>query len=204
MNNDEQSFYENIEKLKKRYKEAPKKTSKKLEKLLKELSINKKTIFSDLDFEMLYTVVIVIFIVLIGLINLSAYPIYIGGIVFFLAGIFVALYVSKFGLVFLFSHGLTGLFVMVASQIGSFDENSFANFLPLLSDNPSIAIYLYIGLGIIIFCAAFILTILHNLSDNFKNIKNIRNIILLLFAMFILMVGLFPYIARQLCSFHIF
>ena len=78
---------------------------------------------------------------------------YFFGYIFFLAGYFSTFYAGNIGLVFLFSHGMTGLCFMEGSII----FNAFTH--PLLSDGFNPIILYFIG-SIIILILAIILCIL--------------------------------------------
>lgn len=128
--------------------------------------------------------------------NLELMGIYLFGMIFFFAGLFVGLYIPVFGLIFLFSHGGTGLFVMIMSLFGfPIDspeiEKIFNN--PIFTDGavPKNIILFLCVVGIV-FVSAFIYTIIHNLSPTLK--KDKKNIIriLILFFIGIVLVILFP------------
>ena len=87
------------------------------------------------------------------------------GFVFFLAGFFIGLFVPKFGLIFLLSHGLSGVFLIFA------DTGVFSN--PVLSDGFSY-LSLMIYSGIILIVCGFITTFIYNLSDKVKKIRNFK------------------------------
>lgn len=124
-----------------------------------------KKVFQDIDKDKLYLCVLIFLIALIGLFNIKAYPIYLFGIIFFLAGHFIGLYLKWMGLIFLFSHSVTGIFVMLSALIGDIVTNN-----PIMSDNPlNIIIYLVIVALLLIF--ATLMVIIHNLSDYLKTKK---------------------------------
>ena len=160
----DEKFYDEIEELKYHYKKSPKLVTRKLERFLIGLRVSRKDIFKNMDWQTLSMAIVIIIILLIGLINIDVCLIYYGGLAFFFAGFFIGLYVKGFGLLFLLSHGCTGLFVATISII----ESIFSN--PLLSDNP-INIYIYLGICLLILLFAIILTIFHNLSEEFRNIS---------------------------------
>ncbi|MBR1385591.1 MAG: hypothetical protein IJ568_02035 [Bacilli bacterium] len=151
----------------------------------------------EFDIKFKTIVVICVLIAMVSLIpaNGITVPIYLFGFVFFLAGLFVGLYVPFFGIIFLFSHGGTGLFLMLSSLLGSSTENmsigiDFAN-NPVFSDGgiPS-NIKLYFYFIIVIFVVAFIYTIIHNVSKKMKSDKKHVIIILTLYLIAILLVAL--------------
>ncbi len=137
--------------------------------------------------------------------HFAGIPMYIGGLAFFLAGLFVGLNVPIFGLIFLFSHGATGLFLLLSSFFVRIGEES-ADFLeifhnPVFSDGgiPN-NLKLYIETTVALLIIAFVYTILHNLSPVLRNNKKHMIIILLLFFIVILLTGLaprfFPYLIQ--------
>jgi len=137
--------------------------------------------------------------------SLASIPMYIGGLAFFLAGLFVGLNIPVFGLIFLFSHGATGLFVILSSFFFNIGEES-ADFFKLFS-NPIFSdggipnnLKMYIATIVVLLIIAFVYTILHNLSPVLKNNKKHMIAILLLFFIIILLTGLapklFPYLIQ--------
>lgn len=127
--------------------------------------------------------------------NVGSMGMYIFGVIFFIAGLFTGLNVPGAGLIFLFSHGGTGLFIMIISLFGMDDsmglEKIFNN--PVFTDggiHGNILIYLIIMA--IIFVVAIIYTILHNLSPKLKEDKKHIIRILLLFLIGILLLAIFP------------
>lgn len=145
----------------------------------------KRGILSDINIEVLGTCIFAILIALLGLLNIESIPMYIFGLVFFLAGHLVGMREKGLGLVFLFSHGVTGLCIMVASQIGELFSS------PLIDDLPKDA-YFYMIIALVLFVMALLMVILYNLSDNLKSIKGSILIPILLYAIAFLMVVFFP------------
>ena len=137
--------------------------------------------------------------------SLASIPMYIGGLAFFLAGLFVGLNIPVFGLIFLFSHGATGLFVILSSFFFNIGEES-ADFFKIFN-NPMFSdggipnnLKMYIATIVVLLIIAFVYTILHNLSPVLKNNKKHMIAILLLFFIIILLTGLapklFPYLIQ--------
>lgn len=119
---------------------------------------------------------------------------YIFGLVFFFAGVFVSLTFPLFGLIFLATHGGTGLFIMISSLVSSNIENLFQiTKNPAFSDGgiPADLKQYLIATGCV-FIVAIIYTILHNLSPRLKEDKKHMIIILFIFFIGILLVGLAP------------
>lgn len=167
---DEDKFEDYIEELRREYSENPRKTSKEVKNTVKrikgETSQKNEFDISDINRNALYTCAIVILIILTFLFHLrdasgEDVGLYFGGLAFFLAGIFIGLYVKGFGLIFLASHGITGLVMLESTYIGNIINS------PQMSDSGTL-MYMLVVLNILVFVIATILVILHNLSDNLK------------------------------------
>lgn len=110
---------------------------------------------------------------------------YFFGAIFFLVGLFIGLNAPVFGIIFLFSHGGTGLGIMCASKIKSVLDS------PLMTDNPTNLKYLLIlGAGLI--TAGIISTIFYNVSNKIKDQKYSLIIILSMFAVGIAIIQILP------------
>jgi hypothetical protein len=197
--NDDEEFEKYNKKIKQLYQRDPKGVNKALKDLTNRLNIvnelNKSEkiinngIFKDLDKEKFIACIICILIALLGLINITASETvgqYYFGLVFFLAGFFIGAYVKGFGLIFLFSHGMTGLAMMVGFTITDILKS------PLLKDGVNNNLYIYLGIALSIFVAATIATILRNLSNNFKEKQYSLLLPLVLYFIGILMICIFP------------
>ena len=168
---------------------------------MKKVSYN-KSIFNK---ENLPLVLICFLIIISGLFaqNIITFPMYLFGVCFFFAGVFVGLYIKVFGLIFLFSHGGAGLFIMLSSITSIETENGislekFKNH-PLFTDGgipTNIKLYLAVTLGFLL--SAIILTIIHNFSDKMKKDKKYACYVLLLYLLVIIHVMLFPRIFSYL------
>ena len=101
-------------------------------------------------------------IVLLGLSNLENFPMYFFGSVFFFAGLLIGLFAPFFGLIFLFSHGLTGFSLM----INALNENLAS---PVYSDASGYAYVILISLMVSFALLGFIFTIIHNIKINKDN-----------------------------------
>ena len=118
--------------------------------------------------EIIYMLVFVLIIVSIGMIscieNNNDPSFFIFGCIFFFSGFFIGMYVKYFGLIFLFSHGGSGFFIIMAALLGNFNSDN-----PLLTDvNPDkIKYYLYTIATLTI--VGFISVILYNVSEKFKS-----------------------------------
>ena len=99
--------------------------------------------------------------------------IYLFGMVFFFAGLFIGLKAPVFGLLFLVTHGGSGLFIMILSFLGGLDNElfDFKNFFnnPVFSDGgvPS-NLKFYLGTVATIFIISLLYTIIHNFSSTMK------------------------------------
>jgi hypothetical protein len=129
--------------------------------------------------------------------NLELAMMYIFGVVFFLAGLFIGLYVPIFGIIFLFSHGGAGIYMMLSSLLGNVDD--FSTKIDLIFNNPiytdggmPITIKLYLIIILVVFVVAFIYTILHNLSPKLKENKIHTILVLSLYLLLIILVGFLP------------
>ena len=102
-------------------------------------------------------VVFAVLLVIIGLIGLKYdvknLPAYYFGLVFFIAGLCVGLFVRGLGILFLFTHGAGGLSFMFEGQINYILSN------PIVSD-LGFNVYMLIGIAVILAVIGFILTII--------------------------------------------
>lgn len=113
------------------------------------------------------------------------------GILFFLAGLFIGLNVKSFGLIFLFSHGMTGLGLMLIPIIKNLELKVY------LTDSPTFLL-IYLGIIIIAVILAIILTVLYNLNDRLKDNIKIYSLIFILYLVAITMVVILPKILPYL------
>lgn len=113
------------------------------------------------------------------------------GILFFLAGLFIGLNVKSFGLIFLFSHGMTGLGLMLIPIIKNLELKVY------LTDSPTFLL-IYLGIIIIAVILAIILTVLYNLNDRLKDNIKIYSLIFILYLVAITMVVILPKILSYL------
>ncbi len=176
---DHNEFYEYIYKLEEIYEKNPGKATKEARDSLKRLSAPRKLLKPE-EIKILLLALYYITIALVGLFNIKGYPMYIFGLAFFAAGSMVGLTQKGSGIVFLFSHGISGLVMMMAGMLA----NLFSS--PIMSDNPT-NIYIYIGIMISLAVIATIISLLHNLSDSLKERTFFIFIPLILFAVVILM-----------------
>ncbi len=188
-------FNDQIEELKEAYEKDPNKVKKELRKALININLSNK-IFKDIDIDIIVTTILIIITFLIGFLNIKSYGMYLFGIAFFLAGLFVGMKQKGFGLIFLLSHGVTGICIMIGSLLSNIINS------PILEDSTPM-VFIYLGLGIIIIIIGLILTVIHNLSDNLKEIKWFQNLILGLFNIAFFMSAIFPHIITNLNALNI-
>lgn len=192
--NTKKSFNECLDELEWLYKINPEITQKETEELIKKLNkINnsKKDILEDINTDILCLCLLGITTAIFGLFNIEKFPIYIFGLVFFIAGLGVGATIEKFGLIFLFSHGVTGMSIMLGSQISSLLAS------PIMSDNPT-KIYIYLGIVITLLLIATITMILYNLSHNLKKIKHFILVPIIIYVLAFFMSGMLPKIITLL------
>lgn len=136
-------------------------------------------------------VTFVILCALLGLVNAfnsnidMDISLYYFGILFFLAGLFVGLSFKSFGLIFLFTHGGTGLGLMLIPIIKNLELKMY------LTDNPTFLL-IYLRIIIIAIILAIILTVLYNLNDRLKDNIKIYSLIFILYLIAITMVVFLP------------
>lgn len=197
MNDDK--YKESLNKINEYYKENPDITTNELEKAVYNIEYNilmknndvKNSTGIDIEPVWLYRIGFVILILLIGLIDI-AYGNFDGNYyfacIFFLAGLFVGLYVRGFGLIFLLSHGLSGLALMIGPTIKSILSS------PIITDLANKSILFFMVIGIIALITAFLMTALYNLSNKIQGNKYSLFIIFILYLFGILMIKLIPII----------
>lgn len=199
MNNDDK-FYKNIDFLKKEYKRNPKIVYKHVDDAVEKVRNYDKPLIAKKDREMLYIVCICIFMALTSLLGLfnpyaeeiiSPLAMGISGIIFFIAGYFVNYAAKGFGIIFLFSHGMTGFCLMCGSIIGSILD------VPIMHDNPT-TVYIYLGILAVIAFASLITSIIINLSDKLRSVKNIKLYPLIGFAFVYFWLEILPIIIDKL------
>ena len=175
----EEQFEDYIQKLRQEFQENPKLALQEAQNSLRRLSTPKKKILNRENRKIFLIAIYFIVIAIIGLINYTSIPLYLGGFVFFASGLLIGLFIEKFGLIFLFSHGMTGLGLMLGSELFGVITS------PFISDAP---IYIYILLGIILLLVilGLITAILYNLSDALKSNEYFVFIPLILFGIAIL------------------
>lgn len=186
-------FDSQIEKLRMLYNEKPTETINEINKAI----INLKNETNEDVPEKKYSrraVISGLFAVCIFLISITninygseQFMMYFFGTVFFLAGLFIGLNVPVFGIIFLFSHGGTGLGIMCFTKINKILQS------PIMTDNPTnLQNLLVLGVGLIVI--GIISTIFYNVSKKIRDKKYSLIIILAMFAIGIAIIQLLPMI----------
>lgn len=192
-------YKECLNKIDKYYKSNPDITTNELEKtiynieynvLTKNSNIGPKKIL-DVDIVWIYRVAFVIIVLAIGLVDIlnnSFDGTYYFGAIFYLAGLFIGLNIKGVGLIFLLSHGGTGIAIMLVPTI----INIFKS--PLMSDLANNNIMSILVIAFIAIVVAILMTVFYNLSDQFKNKNYSLPVILLLFMIGIVIIKIIPII----------
>lgn len=185
-------FDSKIEKLRELYNEKPTETINELNNAIlniKNERTKKETKETKNSRKALISGIFSVCIFLISIVNIKygtdQFMMYFFGAIFFLAGLFVGLNVPVFGIIFLFSHGGTGLGIMCFSKIKGILES------PLMTDNPTNLKYLLVlGTGLIL--AGIISTIFYNVSKKIRDQKYSLPIILAMFVIGIAIIQILP------------
>ena len=192
-------YKECLNKMDNYYKSNPDITINELEKtiynieynvLTKDSSISPKKIL-DIDIVWIYRVAFVIIVLAIGLvdiINNSFDGTYYFGAAFYLAGLFIGLNTKGVGLIFLLSHGGTGLGIMLVPTILNILKS------PFMSDLANNSIMSLLVIAFIAIVVAILITVFYNLSDQFKNKNYSLPVILLLYMIGIVIIKVIPII----------
>lgn len=189
------SFDEKLNKIKELHDKNPILIDYEVDYIISKYGLERK-----IDPKKLKTYISVIFVILcalLGLVNVFSgnvdidISLYYFGILFFLAGLFIGLGVKAFGLIFLFSHGGTGLGLMLIPIIKSLKLQVY------LTDSPTLLL-IYLGIIIIAIILAIILTALYNLNDRLKDNVKVYSLIFILYLLAITMVVILPKILPNL------
>ena len=192
-------YKECLNKIDKYYKSNPDITTNELEKtiynieynvLTKNSSIGPKKIL-DVDIVWIYRVAFVIIVLAIGLVDIlnnSFDGTYYFGAIFYLAGLFIGLNIKGGGLIFLLSHGGTGIGIMLVPTIINILKS------PLMSDLANNNIMSILVIAFIAIVLAILMTVFYNLSDQFKNKNYSLPVILLLYMIGIVIIKIIPII----------
>ncbi len=192
-------YKECLNKIDKYYKSNPDITTNELEKtiynieynvLTKNSNIGPKKIL-DIDIVWIYRVAFVIIVLAIGLVDIlnnSFDGTYYFGAIFYLAGLFIGLNIKGVGLIFLLSHGGTGIGIMLVPTIINILKS------PLMSDLANNNIMSILVIAFIAIVLAILMTVFYNLSDQFKNKNYSLPVILLLYMIGIVIIKIIPII----------
>lgn len=192
-------YKECLNKIDKYYKSNPDITTNELEKtiynieynvLTKNSNIGPKKIL-DVDIVWIYRVAFVIIVLAIGLVDIlnnSFDGTYYFGAAFYLAGLFIGLNIKGVGLIFLLSHGGTGIGIMLVPTIINILKS------PLMSDLANNNIMSILVIAFIAIVVAILMTVFYNLSDQFKNKNYSLPVILLLYMIGIVIIKIIPII----------
>ena len=195
------SYFKQIEKL---YEDNPSFTINELNNLIDKTKRNKKYVdkslldklFTNKEKELALSIFLMILMVpfcLFTLNNLEFLLLYLFGLVFFLAGLNTGFSLEKIGIIVLFSHGATGMGLMLYSVLAkSFESGLFTD------GGRNLIIYLTINISIIVI--GFLAVVIYNVSDYIRNIKYMKSYILLIFIAGLTMAGIFPYIMKFIYS----
>lgn len=136
---------------------------------------------------LIYTLIIIFGLIIFIPYHVNNLAIFFFGFVFFVAGMQIGLgkETRGFGLIFVFSHGGTGLGCIYASLL---TDRFNTNVLTDLSSNMKAYLIATIALTII----SFLSITIYNLSDIISWRKMSKVVILLLFALSIFLVGMLP------------
>ena len=110
--------------------------------------------------------------------------------IFFLAGFYVGLNAGPFGIIFLFSHGMTGLGIMIASS-GVFNE-----IFPILLQDASRGMIMYFGVAAALVVFATLYIIVTSVRKSRSQYREFLPLGCYLIA--IAMLKVFPYIMNSL------
>lgn len=159
-----------LDELKKIYIKKPTETINELNQVIIKLKNDETNVINDkkVSKKVLVGGLFAAYILLVGITNIGYgmdyFMMYVFGTAFFLAGLFVGMYVPVFGIIFLFSHGCTGLGIMCLTKITQILSN------PIMTDNPgNLKNLLILGSGLII--VGIVSVIIFNVSEKFRNSK---------------------------------
>ena len=136
-------------------------------------------------YEIYRCITMLLFIAAIGLFNVKNIGMYFGGMVFFAAGLLIAFTTPAVGIIFLFSHGMTGLGLMTGALIGDILTS------PIMQDNPQ-NIYIYFGICIMIALAGTLITIRKNLQLYPKGKAPSNPFIISFYMIYFILIAILP------------
>lgn len=186
---EEDYFNTYVNELNKLYEVDPQKAvdylSESVDRVSNKETFSQKLGLDEKKLDKICMIILAISLIPIGFIN-PIDPVYFGGLIFFIAGLMIGLFVPFFGIIFLCSHGGTGLYLMNMSIIEAIQNSPIMG--DLSSDTRS---YMYGIVGI--FIAAILGTLLHNLIPKVREVKYIKTIIMILYVIGILLIKLLPH-----------
>ena len=199
--NKEYDFENNINELRKEYTVRPEVTNRAVVDALHNIRANDKydeDYIFGIPLKVFYRIVMIGLMIFLGFVNVnmvdptSEFPwfLYFFGMIFFLAGFYVGLNAGPFGIIFLFSHGMTGLGIMIASS-GVFNEI----FLILLQDaSRGMIMYFGVAAALVVFATLYIIV-----TSVRKSRSQYREFLPLgCYLIAIVMLKVFPYIMNSL------
>ena len=200
----EEEFSEYIRELKESYNENPEFTAKFVKessKKFKKFKMNPSRYnFNDIkedDKEKLSMIFTFLFLAIIGLANIGAYPMYLFGIVFFVAGFCVSMFSGEaMTIIFLFSHGVTGYCLMAGSLLYEMFQD------PIMGDGAENVRIVFI-IGVVIAIVAVIYAVLYSMSKNLREAKNSKLIPLALFTLGMIIFALLSVYYKDIYDFNL-
>ena len=198
----DEKFEQYISKIRVNYQKNPTETINVLDSVLNTLNEDEKNSESkqfkilDLDSEKtqivlyIFSLVILAFMSLfhIGGENPEGIEIYLFSMIFLIAGQTIGTFLPYFGIIFLFSHGGTGIGIMMSTFLGTIFNN------PRMTDNPPKLLIIYIGISIFLIVIGFLITVLRNLSNY---LKTKQFVVYLPILLYIVGVGMVAYLYRN-------
>lgn len=182
------------EKLDEMYEKDPEKaTMEAYNSLVRLGAINGKTKkLSDGNFWIVCIVSVCVVIFLLGLFNIKSIMLYLFGFVFFVAGMCISLQADKGSVLFVFSHGGTGLGIMIGSLVSGIIDN------PLFTDGGT-NLYVYLVICGLLLLGGFLFVAISSLLND-VNMKKRLFIGLCIITGGLLLLGLFPHIMNYIYS----
>ncbi len=134
---------------------------------------------------------IIIFLEILFLVDTNSdslsYFLYLFGYAFFLSGHFIGMNVPYAGIVFLFTHSVTGMCIMISSLVGK----SIVS--PVITDLSQTAIN-YLVICLILFILATLYVIAYNISSKVREVKYSNYIPLCIYILAFAMTGMFNHL----------
>lgn len=202
----EERFNKNISELESFHKKNPEYVEKETKKLVEKIRSIENLKNGGLKRDFIrnsdkYAIILLItFIASLGLLNISeTIALYYFGMIFFLGGYLASVSdeIGGSGVIVLFSHGCTGLALMLVPIIIEVIKN------PILSDTAGTAPFIYIGVAASFIIAGIVLTIMYNLSATLRGLKIYKVLPLALFTIAIVLTTILPKLLPFLCKLKI-